>query len=356
MKKFVFLIFLLVTIFKIAGAQGEDLFVKSGRKGLYIDHKVTPKQGLFAVGRLYNVHPRYIAEYNGVGFDDGLALGQILHIPLTDTNFSQKGYSGTPVYYRVGNNNENLQQISNANNHVSTQLIKDWNNLKGDVPRSGVKLIIGFLHSNELASITIDPPAGQEPAKPQTEEKPVVKNNEVAKTEVKEEPPKEEPKAVMGEQPKKEEVKQVTGKEQPKQEEPQLAVKNEVVKEETKPVLTEQEKPVTAIPGGSGYFKAYFEEQVKTNPAEKSLMVTAGIFKTTSGVREAKYYMLIDGVVPGTIVKILNPANGKLVYAKVLGEMNGIRLNQGYDIRISESAALALEATPLDKFIVKVNY
>jgi hypothetical protein len=45
--------------------------------------------------------------------------------------------------------------------------------------------------------------------------------------------------------------------------------------------------------------------------------------------------MLIDGVQPGTILKIINPANNKTVYAKVLGQMSGIRLNAGFDIRIS---------------------
>jgi hypothetical protein len=105
-----------------------------------------------------------------------------------------------------------------------------------------------------------------------------------------------------------------------------------------------------------GYFKSSFDQQVKVSPISKNETVTAGIFKTANGWRDAKYYLLIDGVQPGTILKIINPANNKSVYAKVLGGMSGIRLNAGLNIRISNSAAAALEISDTDKFIVKVNY
>ena len=59
---------------------------------------------------------------------------------------------------------------------------------------------------------------------------------------------------------------------------------------------------------------------------------------------------------PGTIVRITNPSNNKAVYAKVLGEMSGIRQNQGYDLRMSNAAASVLEVSDQEKFIVKINY
>ena len=64
----------------------------------------------------------------------------------------------------------------------------------------------------------------------------------------------------------------------------------------------------------------------------------------------------MDKVQPGTIVKIINPSNNKAVFAKVLGEMAGIRQNQGYNIRISNAAAAALEIAEQDKFIVKTQF
>jgi hypothetical protein len=85
-------------------------------------------------------------------------------------------------------------------------------------------------------------------------------------------------------------------------------------------------------------------------------VATAGIFKTASGWQDAKYYALMDRVEPGTIVRITNPTNNKAVYAKVLGEMSGIRQNAGYNIRMSNAAASALQISDTEKFIVRVNY
>jgi hypothetical protein len=110
------------------------------------------------------------------------------------------------------------------------------------------------------------------------------------------------------------------------------------------------------VPAELGYFKSSFEQQVKINPAIKNETVTSGIFKTISGWQDTKYYLLMDGVQPGTIIRIINPDNNKMVYAKVLGEMSGIRQNEGLNIRISNAAASALQIQEPDKFIVKVNY
>ena len=99
-----------------------------------------------------------------------------------------------------------------------------------------------------------------------------------------------------------------------------------------------------------------FDQQVRKTPASKSETVTSGIFKMNSKAQEIKYYLLIDGVAPGTIVRVINPDNNKAVYAKVLGGMSGIRQNQGFDIRISNTAAATLGITDTDKFIVQLNY
>ena len=105
-----------------------------------------------------------------------------------------------------------------------------------------------------------------------------------------------------------------------------------------------------------GYFKSHFELQVKKFPVSKEQTVTSGIFKTASGWQDAKYYLLIDAVQPGTIIKVINPTNNNVIYVKVLGVMNGIRQNEGFNIRISNAGATALGVTEQDKFIVKISY
>ncbi|HNR18272.1 MAG TPA: LysM peptidoglycan-binding domain-containing protein [Chitinophagaceae bacterium] len=322
MKQF-FFSFLALTLFSISViAQRADLVVKNGDKGLYLEHKVAAKESFFSVGRLYNVHPKHIASYNKLDMVKGLLIDQKLRIPLTDTNFTQKANSGTPVYYKTGSN-ISLEDISKENNNVTVANLKGWNNLSADNAKKDTKLIIGFLLSKEMPSITIKPKTSEPVAR--KEEKPVVTEPKV------EEKPAEKTEAKPIEKP---------------EEKP-------VVKVEEKRVVKTEEKTVT---GGQGFFKSHFDQQVKKSPVTKDETVTAGIFKTTSGWQDEKYYILIDAVSPGTIVRIVNPANSKAVYAKVLGEMSGIRQNEGYNIRISNAAANVLQITEQDKFIVKVNY
>lgn len=82
------------------GSTKGDLMVKQGDKGLYLEHKVAPKESYFALGRLYNVHPKHIASYNKLDINKGLQIEQKIRIPLTDTNFSQK--SGKAHQFTTG--------------------------------------------------------------------------------------------------------------------------------------------------------------------------------------------------------------------------------------------------------------
>jgi hypothetical protein len=312
--KLFFSVLILVFVAQIATAQKTDLLVKSSDKGLFLEHKVQPKESFFAIGRLYNTHPNTIASFNKLDLKKGLVIGQLLRVPLTDTNFTQKGNKGTPVYYKIGEN-ESLEKVSSAYKNVSVDNLRNWNDIPAN-PRAGTKLIVGFLLSKEMPSVTIADRAKQQEQ--------VVSKNETVPLEIKETQP-EVVKPVVKEEPKKAE-----------------------------PVFAKQDNNATST--GDGYFKYHFEQQVKKNPVSKDETATSGIFKTTSGWLDNKYYLLMDGVQPGTIIKVSNPANNKTIYAKVLGEMAGIRQNEGFDIRISSAAASALQITEQDKFIVKVNY
>jgi hypothetical protein len=105
----------------------------------------------------------------------------------------------------------------------------------------------------------------------------------------------------------------------------------------------------------AGYFKYAYEEQLLSLGALKQTVKT-GIFKTTSGWNDKKYYLLTNSASPGTYVQLYAPATQKTVYAKVLGEMSGIRQNEGYDIRISNAAAAALGINELAIVEVEMSY
>lgn len=333
MKYGILMILALVSTSFLLQAQKGDLYVKQGERGLCLDHKVAPKESFFSIGRLYNIHPRHIAAFNKLDFNKGLQIDQHIRIPLTDTNFTQKGNSGTPVYFKPASA-MSLAAVSKENKNVSTTSLKAWNGLPGDQVKKDSKLIIGFLLSKEMPSVTIK-------TKPVTtaEEKPEVKPAPPVVVEEKKEPVKPVEAPVTIPEVKQPEVKQ------PEVPQPE--------KKEDRPLT-----PTVSVPesNGMGYFKGSFDQQVKKTPVSKEETVTAGIFKTASGWQDEKYYLLIDGVAPGTIIRISNPSNTRVIYAKVLGEMNGIRQNEGYNIRISNAAASALAITDMEKFIVKITY
>jgi LysM repeat protein len=319
MKKNFLLAFLLFCS-TIVFAQNQ-LIVQSGDKGLYLNHKVAPRENFYSIGRLYHISPKDIEAFNGLDMNKGLAIGQSLKIPLNATNFSQNSGKGQPVYYVVGSK-EGLYKVSQKNNNVLMADLRKWNKLSKDELSAGQKLIVGFLAASENNTIA------------QTKE-PEVKQPEVKQ------PVEENKEPVVTKQ------ETVSVKEEPKKQEPERRID---------PPVNRQVSNVSLTNGNGGYFKSQFDLQVKSQPVKADQTASAGIFKTSSGWQDAKYYALLDNVEPGTIVRVINPTNNKAIYAKVLGEMSGIRQNQGYDVRISNAAASALEVSDTDKFIVRVNY
>ena len=298
-----------------------ELIVHSSDKGPYLMHTVAPKENFYSIGRLYNIYPKDIESFNGLDMTKGLAIGQHIKIPLSATNFNQSAEKGRPVYYVVGDK-EGLYRVSVKNNNVLMASLRKWNHLANDNLTPGKKLIVGYLVSPEANNIVAAPP----PAPAETKDP----------------------------EPKKEVVLQEPVNQ--KKEEPAPAKQPEK-KPETPPAKAAGSAASSAPRNdGGGYFKPMFDKQVKAQPLKGDETVTAGIFKTASGWQDAKYYALIDGVEPGTIVRIINPSNNKAVYAKVLGEMSGIRQNQGYNLRMSNAAASALEVDDTDKFVVRVSY
>ena len=99
----------------------------------------------------------------------------------------------------------------------------------------------------------------------------------------------------------------------------------------------------------TGVFKSSF---LDSGNEEKG---TAGVFKSTSGWEDGKYYCLQNNAAQGAIVKITNPATGKSIYAKVLDVMPDLKQNNNLAIRISNAAADALGAGAAN-FECEINY
>ena len=103
---------------------------------------------------------------------------------------------------------------------------------------------------------------------------------------------------------------------------------------------------------GEGYFADQF-----TNKKSKRLQNISGIcktFKTASGWSDGKYYILVNDINPGTIVK-LTAENGNTVYAKVLWDMGDLKENASLSFRISNATAAALNLNA-PAFNLSVSY
>jgi len=98
-----------------------------------------------------------------------------------------------------------------------------------------------------------------------------------------------------------------------------------------------------------GFFKSQYGETGKATSG------AAGVFRSTSGWQDGKYYALMNNVPVGTIIKVGNPSNGKTVYAKVLGNLPEMKESAGLTLRISDAAATEL-GLAANKFPVSVRY
>jgi hypothetical protein len=88
--------------------------------------------------------------------------------------------------------------------------------------------------------------------------------------------------------------------------------------------------------------------------AYQAITGDASIFKTISGWNDRKFYVLINEIIPGTIVRITS-TNKKSICAKVLGPLPETKGAAGLVIRMSNAAAAALGVED-QRFIVSITY
>lgn len=338
-----------IAVFSFVGsslfAQGTILEIKGTSGNLFINHKVEAKESFYSIGRLYNVPPKDLAAYNKIPFTTGLKLAQELKIPLTKNNFSQTGeaignQALIPLYHTLLPQ-ETLYRLGQTYNKVSLDNLKKWNHLNSDAIGVGTQMIVGYLLVDKdlsaLASMAIQE---AETSVPKVE-KPMEKAVDLKKSEEVSAPAKAE---IIPQ--KKEEVAVEVKK---------AEVETPVVQQEVEVVKLETEvkaKPVINFFGGE--FKSAFEQQTEKVAAISDTLVMAGIFKSTSGWQDGKYYCLSNDAAPGSIVKVTDRSTGKSIYAKVLDAIPDIKQNAGQRVIISNASAEELGV--FDKFECSISY
>ena len=323
--KTIILLFLIIPIFSNA----QQLIVEGSAGNHYLKHVAAPKENLYSIGRLYNISPKEIAPYNKLTIQNGLAIGQSIKIPLTTGNFFQsKAFAAdeaaVPVYHTVGES-ETLFQLSNQYNKVGVGSLKKWNNLKDDNVTPGQNIIVGYLKvKKDLSALA-----------------------QQGSTILKEE-------KIIVQAPLKEKITKKQEDFVKVQEDVKVKIKDKIVAEKKVEILENpvvKTMPVEKVKTGNkeGVFKSMFSKIGKEETG------TAGVFKSTSGWEDEKYYCLHNTAEQNSIVKITNPATGKFIYAKVLDVMPDLKKNSNLTIQISNAAADALGAD-LNNFNCTIDY
>jgi len=317
-------------------AQQNNLEIKGKGSNLFIEHKVAPKESFFSIGRLYNVQPKTIASFNNLQFGSSLSIGQELKIPLGANNFTQTETKTNeealvPVFHTV-EPKETLYRLGVNYNKVPLSSLKKWNHLKSDEVSVGSQMIVGYLKvdktQSSLAIQNVIPEKKEVVVVPEKVQKQVEKKPEVINE-----------KTLVVKDP-----------------EPLKAPKNETITAET----DQHKVPVTSVNTkntinfSGGYFKKFYDQQTE-NKSPINNNGSAGIFKSTSGWQDGKYYCFNNETAPGTIVKITNNTTGKSIYAKVLDAIPDIRQNEGLVVVLSNAAAEELGAGA-DKFDCALSY
>ena len=118
------------------------------------------------------------------------------------------------------------------------------------------------------------------------------------------------------------------------------------------PVVSKKETITVNQPGPTdGNSEGYFSQFATAGGNQ--LTGDAGTFKTSSGWLDKKYYILINNIDPGTVVKVV--FGNKKVYAKVLGPLPEVKGDNGILLRICNAAAVTLGATDA-RFPVVINF
>lgn len=315
MKKYCLLILAFIAGIYVSAQQ--KLMIKGKGNAMYIEHKVGEKESLSSVGRLYGITASQLARFNGKSPSALLGKSSIIKVPLKIQDI-QTVNTGAPVYHTVGKG-DNLFKIAQTYNKVPLTQLKKWNKISVNAVKNGQEIIVGFLKLNMEQAVAI---------KTNTTEVAIEKSND----------------AIIANADKS------------------VSAANEpVVKTENKPDVSKlsaepKKEPVAIVlpevPDEGFFASLYIKHDVTL--VQKSLSGTAATFKTISGWTDRKYYVLVNDITPGTIVRITT-SNNKSICARVLGPLPETKGAENLLLRLSNAAASVLDSKDL-QFTVTLTY
>lgn len=295
LMKILLLQLLLLTGF-IASAQ-DTLWVKQKEGHPYLVHRVRSGETLFLLSKKYSVPPAVLADLNEVNYQDGLAAGSKFRIPIDQYNFIriESVVKSRPIFYKAAEDDD-LHSISRMFN-IPQSAIQRWNHKDNPEVEAGAVLLVGWVAYDKeqipfaaadtatatVAKVVITSPKAN---KPDVATKPVL----LPKTPAHQSPDKD-----------------------------------------------------TAIAEESA-FELLYDQQIQ-GVALNEESGAATFYPLRTKAAQDIYYALHNTAVRGSILKIVNPANGKTIYAKVIGTIPNLKEYHNAIVGLSSNAIPALGAT-----------
>ncbi len=141
------LIIALLSLVSYTGfASADSLFIVSKNDKWMAAHTVKRGETIFTIAQQYHVPPATLADENGVNYQNGLAVGSTLYVPVGIFNKATAATPAggwVPVYYKI-REQDNLYRISKNINEPQRN-IQEWNNMSDNSVHVGQVLIVARL-------------------------------------------------------------------------------------------------------------------------------------------------------------------------------------------------------------------
>lgn len=348
------ILFIQLIFFSFAASAQKQLVLNYQGNIPYITYKVKQGETLSAIARQFGTDIGTAMRFNGFNAQSMLEPGMVINVPV-NTKMLKQTADNTAVIHTV-QPGETLYRISVNHNKTPVELLKQWNNLSDNSISTGQQLIVGYLATNAEQYIA-GAPSVQRPTKETSKRNSAIMREDEISFDAPEKTTTN--KETVAPQPTTPTIVPPTESVAPTKNEKQTNdSKNNVeyVKDNTFELSNEvKEKEASINPatiGKTGFFTPLFGVDVEGRKAE-TVTGTAMTFKSSSGWSDKKYYILMNDIPPGQIVKVASGKN--LIYARVLWNLGDLKENQDLDFRISNAAAAALGITDA-KFQIEVTY
>lgn len=328
----------------------------------FIIHEVVAKETVFSIARKYNVKPKLITEINPEA-KQGLDIGQLLRIPLQRNNEVEK----IAGYIHIVKEKETLFGIARKY-EVSVKEIKEWNDLEDNTLEIGQRLNIKKVNDNSNEEL-IKPDFKSKPTHTVAEKETlygISRQYGVSISQIKEWNNLESNEIDLGQQlivGEKKEVEEYLDSSAKMVDEVRKNIRdsvqnevNDVIADASENVENQPENNVEDSPEQVAYDSTYFETKTVKNANGFDETVQNGLAELIEGSEDNRKYLALHRTAKvGTIMKVRNEMNNKMVFVRVLGRIPDTGDNDKVLIKLSKAAYKRLGA--LDKrFRVELTY